>query len=401
MFKFEIKQFTETYNKIETLFEETKLLEHSFPEQTTINEQLISKKYLDLKIIQEKFRQKWSTFNIKDCLLGISIMFLNILLLIILINTLSFSNEVSGIFFMNSILFRKFAVYGVIFLILNFTIGKMFKINFLWTFALLLNLDLIRNFLSFSLMEKIIKFSIKKEYVIYILSLLIPFSNSFVVNEAISYRYFLVAILYIEIYNKLCNLKFIYWKRVLLCVFCVLLIRFSFLFQTCREENMHKCTQYPFSIQLSKLSMNNLTYLTFLLTQFFVIFLIINKLRTHSCEKLNAMFFGQDFLLLIYNLIEFKINEIETSLLNKELVSNLKIFNIYLARCFFFVVFLNLYVSFKCSCNLNSKESLVNFSISLALLASLILNENKLSIWFLIFILNSYFKSVENFQNTS
>ncbi len=409
----QVKQFVDKYNAIETLFDETRLLDERIEAAGVLNDSEIAIKYADLKTVQEKFREKWSTFNISYCMLGIFLLVLSIL------NSLVSILEILNIYEhkkvdnssgnLHVVLVRKALVYFTFYLVFTF-LSKVGLHAFSWLGLVLFNLDLLYSnrqyLLPSTFLLRAVHLFTQKEYFLFFLTCLIPFSNSFIINENVSLRFFLIAILYIEIYNQLKFFKRSDWHRVSILIVCIVLVRFSFLFHICREEVMQKCTQFIFSTQLQKASIDKVFYIFFIAFNFVSIFIVVRKLRPRDNNKLLDFIYAFQFLSIVgYNFIELEINNMESliieSKLDKSLSSStssgksyllsLKIFNIQLARLTYALFMANI-VIICTKYNSNSMGKYQNLVISLGLFMSLILGENKLSVWILIFILDSLFK---------
>ncbi len=406
----QVKQFVDKYRSLETLFEETRLLDEEIGKRV-LNDENIVINYAALKTVQEKFREKWSTFNIYFCVLGILLIVLSIVNSLVsileMINLKEFKKVEHSIENLHFVLVRKATLYFIVYLVICWTL-RVDLSAFSWMVLLLFNLDLLHSNRKYiiSCSFKLAKVLSQKEYFLFLFTLLIPFSNSFVINENVSLRFFLTALIYMEIYNQLKFFKRINWHRALPLIICIILIRFSFMFHICREEVMQKCTQYIFSTQLQKASIDKVFYIFFIAFNFVCIYLVISKLRPRDNLKIMDFIYACKFLSIIsYNFIELEINNMESLIMESKLdkqnsnlnistshfyLSSLKTINIQLARLTFLLFFVNIFI--LCTMNLSLKNKHQNLVISLGLFMSLILGENKLSVWMLIFILDSFLR---------
>lgn len=326
--------------------------------------------------IQGKFREKWSTFDTTHCLLGLFSLASSIFTLIIQLSRMNrLTNESSLKNLRDVFLILCFLSIPSIFLGFTFStiiLAFLFIFNlkfFINNINLLSLLDYFRHdFLKFH------------EIVILVLVQLVPFSNSFIINEKICLRFFTVTLLFTEAFGQKS------FRPILLCV----LVRLTWVFYVCREEVASFCTQTIFSTQLEKLASftysNYLGYLAFNFTLAFLI--IVYLLKTYSSDRfltpsretvLNLFNFG---ILFIYNLNELGIYDQSLSSPETTLTFR-KNLNLYLAKSIYIISILGVYLTKRKS----AKNQLVNSMISIGVLMSLITSQSFLSIWILLLIL--------------
>ena len=413
-------RFVHEYKQRETLFEEIKLLENNRITDSN-NEQLSENDLLlglnDLQTIQLKFRDKWSTFNVGECLIGIFLVFLCLFTSFIAIIQLLKNNELKVVdelySLLSFVLLNRVFFYLAVYLGVTFLLGLRFS-TFTWYSLLFFNLDLLftckRLIFSPRLAGNFLQnLTTRKDYVIFSLVLLIPFTNSFIISESVSLRFLLVSLLYVELANQLRHLPATAWqrlRRVLTFLTYMLIIRFSFVFHVCREEVANKCTQYIFATQLQKSTTDKARYTLFIVFNFICILSIINSIRPRNNPFLLNLVCAVQFVsLFVYNLIELEMNNLEAmtqlsrldraadnDLQTKLVLVHYRGWNIYLARLVYAGFFLSQVVQLFLRPSRLAGDKLANFLISFGLVVSLLLAESKLAIWAPVFILVSFLK---------
>ena len=355
-----------------------------------------------LKLIQEKCREKWSTFNTENCILGLVLVLLSIVVAIIL--TISLSNN-DGELQLNysNVLYKTVLTSFLGYLFSFFALGIHLKVSYL---LLVLNFVLI---IELRPLNKIGKFKLefKLEYILFLLSLLIPFSNSFIITENITSRFILISVICVGFLSNCKPLsKSLFLTRLSYLIVLIFLIRVSVVFFVCREENLvYNCTESYFATQLSKISFdlsNNTVlspfqiYIGFILFNFLLIILIILyilKSNTYyETNRVKYLFFFQLTILFSYWFIQL-FNNISNDSLNSSKV------NFYLARLFYIIFILAQYMIWRDeAANKDLSKfylnKITNLIISLGLLITLISGQSSLSIWFLILALNIYSKHI-------
>ena len=211
------------------------------------------------------------------------------------------------------------------------------------------------------------------EYQILAILLLIPFSNSFVINENISLRFVLVTLLYFQSFYTKSSTP----------ILLALLVRISSVFFVCREEIASYCSPTIFSTPLGKLTAYNYSnYLAFILFNFFLLFSLffyfIKLNSTKLFSPINLLNFFSLSLLLIYNLNELQIHEY--SIVGQQRL-DLKRVNLYIARLIYFVV------AFVICLSYSNKLRLFNSIVAIGVFLSLLSSQSLFSIWILISIL--------------
>lgn len=353
-----------------------------YNEISKIDETLFSNDYNQLELqkkidnllnkIQEKFREKWSTFNTIYCMLGLATLVLSILTLITKMTQLHGEDESSCS--NNFELFKYWSFMLIITMAFNLICGINLFSN-IWLGLLIFNLTFLFRNLKRSNLVEFLKNGFLNifECQILIVVLLIPFSNSFIINENISLRFVLVTLLYVQSF----------FTKSTMPIFLTALVRTSSLFYVCREETASYCNQTIFSTQLEKLTPYNFSnYLMFIIFNFFLIFTLFVFLLKNNTTKIfsfiNLLNFFNFICLLIYNLIQLYLYEY--SILNQQWL-HLKDFNIYIARLIYVCVALVIYLS------RSSKFRLFNSIVAIGIFTSLISSQSLLSIWMLIFIM--------------
>lgn len=374
----QVKQFVETYETVESLFDETKLLRDSDSSMPIVER---------LQLIQSKFREKWSSFNLSYCLIGIVSLCLSILTSL-LVPILTWSK----------FLFKAI-IYSLIYAALSLLSPVLASLT-----VIVFNLDLLitnRSFLFSKCRESVFD---KQHYTFLAVSFLIPFSNSFVINENVSLRFLLVSLAFVEaLHQYKNNLKSVASCKLLL---FAILTRISVLFHVCREEVMSKCTQYIFATQIQKMSsINKPVYTLFILFNFACIFLVIRHVFPKSRSIFKWLFGLQFAALCFYNLFELEHSNLESLIISSKLdnqmsihnelteiyLSQLKWINIQLARLVYLLFAIGQLIIWSDQ-SASVLDRIARFSISFGFLASLVLSETKLSIWILIFILNTFIR---------
>jgi hypothetical protein len=340
-----------------------------------------------LKLIQNKCRDKWSTFNIKFCLIGLISIFFSTISFILFTNSLK--QRKSTIKYLAT----ELSAIALVFIIINLILCKLLQSNLiehLWIYVFLFNFYFFSKF-KFSLRRfcEFIHNTLRIDYFMLILIYLIPYSNSFIIGENNAIRFLLVSILFLDYYYKLkstrnfdisCFTKFV----------CMLfLLRISSKFYVCREE-AKDCQPTIFSTQLNKLEINSdhFYYFLFIFLNFslitFINIVLILKMNLKSLF-INFLYFVNISLLFVYKYMQFmESND-----------PNFKTFNLSLARFIYFLIFLSL-VKICIDKSIIKFKKLCYFIISYSHLITLISSESFISIWFLISILFLYFNYQTN-----
>lgn len=300
--------------------------------------------------IQNACSLKWSTFNLKFCILGLLSLACSIFNL-----GVNFDTKISFKFVLFSI-----CMYSILsFLTLNF--------QNIWIYTSLINIYFLfkkLNNLSF------IKKQVNIENFILILSFIIPFSNSYIIKENNSIRFLLITFLFYRIYlslrKKLSILKFF---------ICITLIRVSHVFYVCREEALNTCSQTIFALPMLKSSLTTFTYTLFYSFNFFFVFLAFLVLRPKSL-RLNLFLSASLLTLLVYSYVQ---------IFSKDSTGT-KYPQLLLARLF--LILFGCQQIFAWS-SVKSKPEKFSFTyLSIVLFISLLLGESLLSVWILAVILH-------------
>jgi hypothetical protein len=362
---------------------------------------VISKLEKYLLLIQEKCREKWSTFDIENCSVGLILIFLSTIVMIICI--LSFyRQEQLKIYYLS--FFKKASVMtSVLYVSSYFIFGSFLNSNYI---LCILNIVFIIELKPLQHFFSTLKFH--SEYLIFFLSLLIPFSNSFIIRENISLKFLIITALCIEFFSKSKHLnKILFLNKIFYLLLLISLLRITQLFYACREEVLISCTENYFVIPLSKISFNSnqthfdlniffnrsiLIYLAFIFVNYFLITsIILYILKTNTKFNLNGVkyfFLLQIIILFLYWIVQLFINVSNDSF-------GLSAINFYSARLFY-MIFIVIQIKIW-----SAKETVqdylsatTNFVVSLALLATLLSGQSSLSIWILLLVLNIYSKKI-------
>lgn len=360
---------------------------------------------LYLKLIQDRCREKWSTFNITICLLGILLMVFSILnLSLFLIDEKKSSESQQNL--VSKLLKSIIPIFGLLFLISNSNVDSNVSFAILWLFFnvfLFLNITW-SNSSTLSKYQSIFLDLFKGEHFLYLLVLLVPFSNSYIVLENISLRFILISMFSYELFTRLkqqakVDRPFLIRKLIEIGSICVL-IRFTSLFYTCREEALLlECTQNIFSTQITKVSFANessfLVYLGFISFNFtamcsIIFYLLRPYLNRLNFSKLNYLIALESLLLLTYWTLQLVINAFQISLtsqLNRAAINLPLVFYV----CFILSILLNCLSKDQYSKPQDSYLSSVTYLlVNFGLLISLVSGESALAIWILILILGIY-----------
>ncbi len=329
--------------------------------------------------VQEKCREKWSTFNLNYCIAGLFLIAFSILNLALFLLGGQFNQQLTlqvlkpaGLFSAISMLISPSQVLlPFIAACLNICLLHRLASNF-------------RNFQLDSLL--------KPEYFFYTLVLFIPFSNSFIVQENVSLRFIVVSVFCYEFYKRL-QLESHVTGRFFLSkcrdlAMLVTLIRITELFYVCREEALLlKCTQGIFSTQISKTSdYSILVYFAFsflnLVVMSSVLFSLLRPYLTRSC--INFLILLKVLTLFAYWLVQIRISQ--SSAEQRFFFNQI---GLYLARLFYtlFAVSQLFIWTFDDRCYLK----LVTYVLAtFGMLASILSGESVASIWILVLVLTSY-----------
>ena len=352
-----------------------------------------------LNVIQEKCREKWSTFNINHCLIGIFLLILSIVSLLLILNIIN-SKKTHSLDELTINLAKTSSLMLAIYFVLAFCLSLNAKFS-IWILGLAFNFYFILKHAS-QFAPISLKF-INKQSIILLLVYLIPFSNSFIIRENNSLRFLLMSVLAVDFYTKLNiykpSLSGIARKASYI-VPILFLIRISHVFYICREEVLTlNCTQTIFSTQLSKLSYSAGFYFIFLLSNFVCISFIVYRVsKSNGFLKLTYIYYTQVVLLFVYFMVQLRLNLISNSELNQsEEWSILKHFNLNLAR-FNYFLFLSAQLLIWSSAFSRNSLKLNNLITSLGLLMTQVAGESMLSVWLLILVINLYFEYLSSWS---
>lgn len=327
-----------------------------------------------LSKIQEKFRKKWSTFNVKYCIFSI----ISFILSILSILSKLIQNSLPSIY-SNSNNFRFLKDSGII-AILVLILGLLFRFSLplnALLYLILFNITFLARNQNLSELGAFLTNDFLKPYeiLVFICINLIPFSNSFIINESSSLRFFLISLLFVEAYARK-SIKFVVLAS---------LVRFTWVFYVCREEVASTCNQTIFSIQLEKLSSYSYnSYLLFLLFNFSIAILIYAYLAKIHLDTFlsreNILNLTNFALLFIYNLNQLRIYDQTKS-------HDLNGHSLYIARAISFLAAVVTLLSRSDNRNRQLFNSMIAFGIFMSLLNS----QSFLSIWILILLLFELF----------
>ena len=385
------------------------------------NSLLQFQKYSNL--IQEKCREKWSTFNVDYCVIGLVLLALSIINLFIFLIRLYNDNELTDIniefFSINLIKIVASCLILYCCLIYWFEFNLKLPVSFV-----LFNLYFLIKFKSTMKFVKISADMFKKEYILYAFIFVMPFSNSFVIHEKLGLKFILITLLLVEFISRLklirFDKKFILKKLFELICICTCL-GMTQIFYVCREETLIlNCTQGVFATQLTKLNFDHSisaneilwnkqfqTYSAFILFNFITICLIILFIIKTNLKNsnlvLNTLIGMQLLTLLIYWFLQLVIN------IYRDKANHLSDLNFYLARLFYSIFVISQILIW---CRTESAieqaalgtfylNTIVYLSISVGLLATILTAEASLSVWLLILVLILYSKYRSTWPNNS
>lgn len=255
---------------------------------------------------------------------------------------------------------------------------------------------------NFKLLKNLKNFSLHRNnglLVIYFVSLLIPFSNSFVINENNCLCYLLITIISLLVLNKKptegeVNRLSIYLNSLLILVLC----RLTSLFYICREETQFSCKRTSFTMPLKKLLFD--TYfdyiikstIYFLLSLISVLFIYFKYFDAYLIGKLKFLFRFQLILLGLYWFLQVHYNN------NGDDNTKNSMLNTYIPRVYYLLTLSQLTLwLFKF--NSGYKYNLNIFVMILFQLIVLLIGENRsISIVLLIFTLEWLKIFVQNFK---
>jgi hypothetical protein len=380
-----------------------------------------------LNLIQEKCREKWSTFNLSYCIFGLALIFLSIISLLVFSSILNDDANINDLVLGNlsiSLTKNVFSIFVLYFFIINATNTKLSST--IWVCSLYFNLIILfkfkNQFLKISTLFNFLKqHYLRVDYLFIYFSFLIPFSNSFVIRENNSLRFLLVSFLFLDLYSKLRAYKpslgsiLSKLKQLTLILF---LVRISFIFYVCREELLTlNCTQTVFSTQFSKLNLmensyqsnflNNTTLfyssiLIFNFACFIKIFQMVSNVNLKSRfgnVNIKQLFYLQIFILFIYMIIQFKLNiNAYLNLDEKIKYQNelLKTINLFLAKLIYVLFLLAQAIIWYPRTELDTNKQIFyekrvkSLILSLSLVLTLVMSESFLSIWIIVLIINLY-----------
>ena len=361
---------------------------------------------------QDKCREKWSTFDVFGCILGLFLITFSIITLSNLISWLDNkqNNLLEFCIYLYKVTITTLIIYFLLILLFNnsFTSIAWF-INFNINFFICIKLKFNFNFNQF---ETLIK---NPEYFVYSLIYLIPFSNSFIIQENVALRFILISVISLEFYYNTFNIKTTKINFILKLVnflLILIILRVGSLFFVCREEVLvYNCTQTLFATSLSKLSFgeartgSTFYYLGFILLNFILIlsiYLFVINSNNLNSRKLKISYLFQIIILPIYWALQL----VQSLSNSSELGDNffLKQCILYIARLFLIIFLFNIFLIVKEVLSITYKnrkifiDLIINCMITLSLLISLVSGENSLSIWLLILSLDLYSKLRSNIK---
>lgn len=358
-----------------------------------------------LNTVQEKCREKWSTFNIEYCLVGLCLIAFSIFNLTMFITG---SQQQTGDHHHLETLSAGLFKVATVLTILFFLTSIFIKSNLLLpALVFCLNSFLLVNIKS-SLRNIDVSHLVRGEHLICMLILLIPFSNSFIVLENISVRFLLISLLIYEFLTRLRCSKNVtvicFIVKLLELALVILLLRLTGIFFVCREEALLlNCAPTIFSTQITKISFHEnsphsiLTYSVFIVCNFsfmsFVVFTLLRPYLKRPFWKINSLITLKMCTLLTYWILQLTIN-----VSRLEYHRELNQIALYLARIFYSCFVFSQFLIWKNpgdSCQKWSPNEaylrLVTYLlVSFSLLASLLSAESVMSIWILVLVMFVY-----------
>ena len=413
------------YQTGEEFISKEELEEFHFQKTSNTSERVLLN-YLNL--IQEKCREKWSTFNLNYCLSGLALLFLSIISLLVFLGVLNDNKVIDDLVLGKIIvsLVKDFFFMFIFYLFLIFTVNLKLTSS-TWILSLFFNFNVIfkfkNQFYKTSILLKFLNNLLRKDYLIIFLSFLIPFSNSFVIRENNSLRFLLISYIFLDFYLKLCIYKLSLLSilsKIKQLILILILVRFSFVFYVCREELLSlNCTQTMFSTPFSKLNlMENSIFLNFSnnTTLYYSLFLIFNFIcfisifrfvsnnlnlkSTLINAKIKQLFHLKICILFFYMIIQLKLN-INSNLNSDDSIRNvndvLKIINLFLAKTIY-ILFLFVQTIIWCPRDepdtdkpIFLEKRIKGLVLSFSLVLTMVMGESFLSIWIIIIIIYLYF----------
>ncbi len=339
--------------------------------------------------VQETCREKWSTFNVNYCLTGLFLISFSIMNLMLFLAGFRKNYSLEYLQQTSVQILKPISFFSVIYLVTSIFIspGLVFVplivvcLNGCLFYILKSNL---KNFRPDSLL--------KYDYIFYALILLIPFSNSYIVQENVSLRFIFISALLFEFYKRLqaesqITARF-FFKKFGEIAALVAIIRITEIFYVCREEALLlNCTQNIFSTQISKMTDYSINiYFMFTFLNLLVMSSVLYNLLWAYLTKtwINLLILFKVFTIFAYWLIQIKTNQ--------STADNRLFFNqlgLYLARLFYVLFTISQFFLWK----FTDKCYLKLFTYVLTtfgLLASILSGESVTSIWILIQVLILY-----------
>lgn len=143
------------------------------------------------------------------------------------------------------------------------------------------------------------------EFFVFFISILIPFSNSFIVLESVCLRFLLITLLLKWLISSLPTL-IKYPSMMVYGLLVLILIRMSYIFYTCREENM-SCEQKIFSLSIEKSQVSPLKRILITMVSLAILFLAnsFQKWQETQPKFLNIIKNLQVVFIVLYWLTKF------------------------------------------------------------------------------------------------
>lgn len=249
-------------------------------------------KYEKIQLIQDFYREKWSNFNIVYCSIGIC----SFILTFVIKLALMFYIQNYGKYYSEFQIRFNTGVFNVItftsLVLVSLIVG--FNIEILSSCCVILFI-LYVYVSNYKILIFLKHLTIPNRYlVVYFITLIIPFSNSFVIRENICLRYILIGVILLSC-SKLQSVLD-YLKLVLVLIFC----RLSEIFYICREEIQDTCKRLSFSLPVTKIGDEEAQYVTF----YVLLSIVVVNITYFSCVEKHVKRLAIKYLLRFQLLIQ-------------------------------------------------------------------------------------------------
>ena len=348
-----------------------------------------------LASVQEHCRQKWSTFDVKQCLLGLLAVFLSIVSTFLFLSCFTLSSEQLAQKCLEQIQLAAVCLALSVVVAVSFRLSLVSSsLVYLIGFNALFLIVHCYSVVSNRRRRLTLRFNQSWfELAVFALVCLVPFSNSFVINEALGLRFLIVTVLLVDTAKSALRWRQECSRLFALCFVVVLVRVIASAYHVCREEHGPECTQTLLTTtRLGKLPSTHYSfasYASFIACNVVCIAAVCAFLaRAHKCTTTaatRAVHALQVVMLGVYMTLDLVMSE------DPALVKHVG--SLWIARVFYVLVLVGGWTLANRS---GRAGRAIGVLVSVGMLVSLVSDESMLAVWLLILALHLYYYIHDN-----